>query len=295
MDMVSWAKPAVNNKDFKIDFIGVGAEKTGSSWLFRCLSEHPQICGAKGKETTFFDTTKILGRLPREKSLYEKRGIEAYEHFFDHCPTNIIKGEFTTTYLHDKSVAKKIHDNFPEAKILINLRNPVDKAFAMYIGARDSHQYRTFEEALEKEPEFIRRSMYAEYVEEYLKFFPREQVYISFFDDLETNPLLFIQKIYKFLGVDSSFIPPSLRNQVDSEKMKTLTFVRNDLFKLTLMKKMAGLIRFLRLNGMLKKLMLLAIPTPVINPETRKILKHKFLKDIDKLEKITGRDLSSWK
>lgn len=278
-----------------IDFIGVGSEKSGSSWLYKCLLEHPHICGLTGKEVMFFDTTKILGKPPREKSDYELYGISRYEKKFTHCPADSVKGEFTTTYLHDKAVARRIYENFPNVKILINLRDPIEKCFAMYIGAKENHGYTSFEEALANEPEFMRRSMYSEYVEEYLKIFPRENILITFHEDMVKNPSEFIRRIYSFLGVDENFIPPSLSIKIDSEKHKLLTAVRNSMVKVTLFRHVLNIARKTRTNGLAKKIFSLFIRVPKVKEETRKKLERTFSSDIDHLEKLIGRNLDMWR
>lgn len=285
----------LEESNFSVDFIGVGAEKTASSWLFKCLAEHPQICGAVGKETIFFDTTKILGRPDRQKSDYEKYGMEFYKKYFNHCPPGSVKGEFTTTYLHDKAAARRIYENFPKVKIIIILRNPIERSFAQYVAIQDADVFKNFEEALQREPEFIRRSFYTEYVQEYLKYFPKENIFIAIYENIALNPLNFVQEIYNFLGVKRDFVPASVNKKIDTEELKILTGLVNKMNRNPLLRVLRGAARFVGMNKLLVKIGSLCVKKPVMKIETRDYLGEVFKKDIENLEKLIDRDLSRWK
>ena len=98
------------------DFIGIGASKAASSWIFSCLKEHPEICVSSKKEINFFN-----------KPYNYNKGIEHYKSFFKHCPKKSIKGEFTPNYINSTQVPQLIHKHFPNVKIIACLRNPIDK------------------------------------------------------------------------------------------------------------------------------------------------------------------------
>ena len=105
-----------------VNFIGVGAQKSGTSWIYACLYEHPEIC-APIKEIHFFSR-------PR----YEK-GIAWYEKQFDRCAVEKLRGEFSTSYLYTPEAAARIHAAYPDAKIIAVLRNPIDRAYSQYRNA----------------------------------------------------------------------------------------------------------------------------------------------------------------
>src|SRR3989338_8844309 len=104
----------------KIDFIGVGAMRCGTTWIWQCLIEHPRICSIPKKEVNFF----------REES-YEDR-LDEYLAKFSHCPTDSLKGEFTPSYINRLDCAERIKRFFPDVKIIICLRNPIDRAYDQY-------------------------------------------------------------------------------------------------------------------------------------------------------------------
>ncbi len=279
------------------NFIGVGGEKTASTWIYKCLLEHPQICGPKKKELSYFDTVKIIGWEPREKSEYEKYGIEKYLEHFNHCDDTKITGEYTAQYLHDKKVAPLLAQLFPDVKIIISLRNPIERTYSMYQGISegDRTSLGTFEEAIKKEPEFTRRSMYAEYVEAYLTLFPKEQVHIILQDDVVTDPVHTIQSLYRFLGVSDTFVPESAHTKERSAEQKKLQTFRDCIYKNSLTRFFARCAKHLGLTPTLKKLIQSRIKKDTMKPETRAQLQTLFLNDIKKTGALIGRDLSHWK
>ncbi len=102
-----------------VDFIGVGAQKSGTSWAYACLYEHPEIC-APVKEIHFFSR-------PR----YEE-GKEWYEGHFKKCEEGLLRGEFSTSYLYSEESPERIHACYPNAKLIAILRNPIDRAYSQY-------------------------------------------------------------------------------------------------------------------------------------------------------------------
>ena len=285
----------------KVDFIGVGAEKTGTKWLFSCLEEHPEICVAKHqrghKETYFFNRKKEIGSDMPEESEYDLYGIEKYFEYFSSCPKHSIKGEFTATYLRDKVVAKRIAKHFPNIKIIICLRNPTDRAYSHfyashYSGKTDEKKFHSFEEAILNNPEFIRRSMYSEYVEEFFKQFPKKNIHIILYEkEAKSHPAETIKNLYKFLGVDSTFNPPSIFKYVG----KTLNKKKKHLYKL-FNKKLGFFIA-----RVAQKLFLIEV---IVNMQgyfekrkrfaIQKQIKHLFKNDVKRLEQIIEKDLSDW-
>lgn len=301
-------------KNVKIDFIGIGAARCGTTWISKCLAEHPQICFSKPKETGFFNRRVIIFKKPNifinpEKcySEYYKKGIEGYAKYFSHCKEGQIKGEWTVEYLHEPSVAKNIKKEFPDVKILVSLRNPIDRAYGHFYFAKYSQGFerccQSFEEAFEKHPNFYKYfSLYFSQLKEYFELFPRENILVLIYEDIKKDPLKFIQNIYRFLGVDYSFVPPSLNERVNP----TIKPVRPHFFKIyhpvlkALRKRgFRSFIDFLKQTKVGKLTSFIwakeVIKRPPMNPETRKYLQQVFAQDIKNLEELIGRDLSFWK
>lgn len=196
----------------------VGAQRSGSTYLYHVLSDHPQVAMAEPvrPEPKFFmnDEMFAMGR-----AYYES----AY--FFYNAKETRYLGEKSTSYIESQMVAKRIRDFYPDARILLVLRDPVQRAWSNY---RFSVQYGMeplcFEAALAAEHErlcdtsiatsvnpyaYCRRGHYIDYIEDYLKVFGADQLCILIFEEIVGN-LSAVQSLYRWLGIDDTFFPTSL-------------------------------------------------------------------------------------
>ena len=102
-------------------FLCIGPGKSGSSSLHYYLDQHPQICMSSPKETRFFD-------------LYYAKGMQWYSERFTVCQENIIKvkeyGEASPQYFYLPFVTSRIKKNFPNIKLIVMIRNPVDRVIS---------------------------------------------------------------------------------------------------------------------------------------------------------------------
>ncbi len=194
------------NKPRGPDFLGLGAQKAGTSWIYNCLHDHPEVC-IPIKDLHFFS---------RERNWV--RGFTWYEEQFARCATGRIAGEFSTSYLADPIAPRRIHARYARVRMIASLRNPADRAFSNFLndlqaGALSPHT--NFEDAVGSHPEYLRQGAYASQLRLYLDLFPRELLLVVLYDDIERNPLEFMSSIYRFLGVDDAFVPPMLHERVN--------------------------------------------------------------------------------
>jgi Sulfotransferase domain len=187
------------------DFIGIGAQRTGTSWLYACLYEHPEICMPQ-KEINYFS---------RDRNW--RRGADWYERIFAECPPTAITGELSTSYLVDPDAPRRIRDRYPDARLFVSLRDPAERAFSSYLndvaaGAIDAEV--GFREALGERPGYVDGGRYAFHLRRYLELFPREQVFVSIFDDARRDPAAAVSAIYRFLGADPEFRPAMIDQPV---------------------------------------------------------------------------------
>ena len=302
-------------KDFQIDFIGIGAARCATTKVYRCLLEHPQICGPYIKELNFFVTSKNPFPWVDKKYsnfLYQK-GINYYENYFPHCPSNSIKGEFSTFYLGDPGAAKLIKKHFPKVKIIVCLRDPIKRACSYYWFNREfvgTEKSKSFEEAIEKNPEiYIDWGMYYKQLKRYFNLFPKKNIGIFLLDDLKKNPVKFMQKVYQFLGADKNFVPPSIKkreNPAKKTKNKFTRFLLSDSISSIskFLQKMhlyfiVEILRKLKVEDLIffinHKVNITNFTKPPIRKSTKMKLKRIFRKDIEQLEKLLNRDLGNWK
>ncbi len=184
------------------DFLIVGAQKGGTSALYNLIIQHPKIVKQTG-EIHFFDN-------------HFEKGVEWYKKQFPPCPAGSIVGEKSTYMLHPL-VPQRIHALFPKIKIMMILRNPVERAYSNYwFNVRKKLEFSSFEEAIQKELEqlakgavpprlysYLSKGNYADQIKSFLALFPREQILIISATDLREHPKKTLNRVYAFLGLSS--------------------------------------------------------------------------------------------
>jgi hypothetical protein len=294
--------------NFKIDFIGIGAPRCATTWITECLDEHPQICVSRPKETNYFIDPKY------------KKKENWYKSCFQHCLKGQIKGEFSTHYIFHPEVIERIKKYNPEVKIIACLRNPVERTISHYLFNKSFGGVCSFlplKEAVLKEKSLVNGSLYYTNLKDFFKHFPRKNILILIYEDIERNPLAFIRKIYEFLNVNKEFIPSNLYKKINpSTEKKVKVYSLNRLISLTnwYMTEKNSFLRFvyrflktvklLKVAHFIRRINRLSINNkkyfresklPPVNSEDRKYLRELFAEDIKSLEKLIGRDLSFWK
>lgn len=285
-----------------IQFIGIGMPRAGTTWMSKCLDEHPEICLSHPKETDFFNILIDQGK-----------NISDYERFYSHCNAGVpVKGEFSVAYFKSNECLKRIKEAYPDIKILISLRNPMERAFSHYtyrkkkVGMKED-----FLTAIKNDTNGVRSmGMYDEVLERVYNIFDPENVLVLIHDDYKIDPEKLIQSIYSFLKVDPTFIPKILRMGVNT--------TQNVNFRLPVVQKWQANLRtyikrhsfFSRFIPVLKALGLSKLNQKVENlnrdtmggrkqdglhEEERNTLYDIYASDIALLEKRLGRDLYIWK
>ncbi|MFH1758971.1 MAG: sulfotransferase domain-containing protein [Patescibacteria group bacterium] len=279
------------------DFIGIGAARSGTSWVHQCLYEHPEIY-APVKEIHFFS----------RKERWDK-GLGWYEKLFNSPlrKTSANKtGEFSTTYLPSPKAAERIHQYCPSVKLIACLRHPVDRAFSNYLyGQRIGQISRqtSFWEAAQQCPFFLNGSCYATQLNKYLQLFPRNQILILIYEDIQKNPLKFIQTIYEFLNIDNQFIPSALHKKINRGRIPKFPRIESVLTQWSAVFQMIGFHKIwwwvqksgvgdfiLKLNT--KKIICAKDGFNILD---RKKLREYYQKEIEEVEKIIGRRLPEWR
>lgn len=280
----------MTNSPQGIDFIGVGAQKAGTSWLYANLYEHPEIC-APIKELHFFSRPRF------------EKGREWYESHFRFCKQSSKKGEFSTSYLYSKEAPKRIHSLYPEAKLIAVLRHPVNRAYSQYqnaIKAGEIGEFMSFEEYATKEPSVYEQGLYAKQLEHYFVHFKREQILVLIYEDIEKDPAAFMRRVYEFIGVNAKFTPTMLHRRVNIARMPRLVFLERVMHKLAENLRRSGLdrlvwlVRLSRLPDLLRFLNTKTGQAADTAPDVSSYLKV-WREDAAKLSDLLGRDmLKEW-
>lgn len=291
----------------KIDFIGIGAPKSGSTWMSKCLAEHPQILFTSQKsrkEIHFFNVDDVWGDNSTGRMSYYDRGLDWYLDQFPESKDGCIRGEFSVTYLADPVAYKRIHDTFPNVKIIASLRNPIDMVYSLYWYFKNGAVIDlpdTFEEALDKGI-FIDKGMYYKYLKLYYGVFPKENIKVVLFDDIKSDPKGVLKDIFKFLGVDTDYVPESIDSHVNEAFKLRSKLIRDIAHSVVVFIDKLGLSKLkfkLFESRLLFEIYSFLNKKPgkyqSMNDSTRKRCYEIFKEDIANLEKLINRDLSSWK
>jgi hypothetical protein len=184
------------------NFLYIGTSKAGSTWIFKALSWHPQIYMYPGKDLGFF--TKAFDN-----------GLDWYASQFTPEPQHRIVGEVAHSYLVSQAALERIHEHLPDVKLMVCLREPVERTFSQYLdGIKNGKLHDSLEQELERTASLISRSRYGTHLERYLERFDRSQIHVGSFDELVSAPDQFAAKVFEFLGVDVLQIPKSLQQKV---------------------------------------------------------------------------------
>jgi hypothetical protein len=280
----------------QLDFIGIGASKSATSWIAKCLDEHPAICMYSGKEARFF----------HRDDRFEK-GTDFYKSLFEWCPNKSVKGEYSVGYLKDASVsAPRIASVCPHAKLIVSLRNPIERVCSSVLHGTAKGRQQSLNDMIKELSENsnkLRRYLYTHNLRYYLSHFSREQMYITLYDDIENDPLHVIQQLYLFLGVDQSFVPSGISKSYNtsaariSPHFRVLNKTYLKLRKTSLGRSAIGVAKATGMNAHTVEKLLRATASGVDNrvtPSQHRVLQRLFIDDIKELEQIIDRDLSNW-
>jgi hypothetical protein len=244
---------------------------------------------------------------PKELSFFNidsnyQRGGTWYSSFFKQWSRETIAGECTPSYLWDEKVPGRIKTLLPEARFIILLRNPVDRAYSAYwYAVANCDEDLSFEEALEAEPvrkelspevrgfsSYIDRGLYSRQVKRYLEKYDRSQVLIVIREDYKNDQVALLSKVTKFLEVDC-----------DHEFILKARHITRNVTRIPRFKKVHGHIpllmrRFSLAGRVLRRLNLKREAYPPLSANMRRKLSERFRESNSELEMILGRKLDVW-
>jgi hypothetical protein len=275
------------------NYVGIGAQKCASTWLHRILESHPQVSAPNVKELDFF-------------SYRFDHGYQWYERWFaDAAPGTLARGEVSPSYFHEPAVPGRVAQYAPDARILLTLRDPVERALSNH-----RHEVRaghvsgdlTFEAGLANNPMYVEQGLYATHLRRWLGHFPAEQLHVVLVDDLLRDPLGVSHAVYRFLGIDEQYVPPGLVERYNKSfvaRSRMLAGVKDVAYGAT---RWPGLrwawdaATGLGLRSLYRGVNQLpsqeVIPLP--RPETIEALRDRFEPEVLELEQLLGRPLSGW-
>ncbi len=209
-------------------FLIPGAGKSGTSSLWALLDEHPEVCMARVKEPGFFTREPgwRAGGDPAASTQGGRwdKGLAWYEGLFEGCDGALARGEASTVYMPAADAPALIRSVVPGVRLVFILRDPVERLHSQYWQER-RHGWKLppFERLVAEEHPRFRRychvSAYERHLARFLAEFPREQVHVFLYEDLGREPTDLVRRVYRSVGVDTSFEPRGLgrRHNVASQ------------------------------------------------------------------------------
>lgn len=281
------------------NFFVVGAAKAGTTSIYAHLSRHPAVFFPSLKEPHFF----AQFRPSKEKRFYF-RGITRrsdYLRLFDNAHGYDAVGDASTSYLWHPEVPRRISVTVPHAKIVIILRDPVDRAYSHYLmDYREGVQHLPFIEALREDLNrsekgfgvsylYYELGLYAEQIRRYLEVFKPERTKILLFDDFKRDPKAVLQSLAEFLELDArpfdhidTSVPHNVYAAPRYEWMRRLAGARaSRMLGESVVPDRVGRFIFCRL--FLKR-----APKPPIDPRARDLLASLYDSDLNALENMIG-------
>lgn len=297
----------------KPDFLIVGAAKAGTTYLFNRLNEHPEVYIPKIKECRFFS------QLPKNfkglgAEFFTNEGITNPQEYFDlfKHKEKYLCGDISNDYLYyyDRTIENIKKYLSVNVKIVIILRNPVERAYSNYMHhVRDGWENLSFEKALEAEKDRIKNNwgwsyhyfkagLYYEQVKAYLDNF--EKVKIILYDDLKNEKT--INELFKFLNLDTIKKDTSINKYNVSGKPRS-KFIHNILTKNNrILRTIARILRPITSNkiksyfyDIQQKLIHKNLIKEPLREDMRQQTNQLYLSDISNLEKLINRDLDKWR
>jgi len=273
------------------NFIGIGASRSGSTWIDKRVRTHPDIyMPTRRKEIHFFDS-------------YYDRGLEWYQGFFPkekHAARFEAIGEFSPGYLSHPNTAERIHSDLNTCKFISIHRNPIDRAYSQWkLRVQKRGEKRSFEEYMGAEEEPFELGLYGKHLRKYFNLFPKERFLILVFERAIKCPKLTLETIGKFLGVNpslfdiekasqklnASFLPRFKRGYHVAFKFKQLLRSNNMDVIVNFGKRLGAEHVFGRES---KKF-------PTIDEITHNKLYVRFESDIHLFEELSGYELYEWR
>lgn len=270
-------------------FLGIGAMKSGTTWISEILRAHPDIFIAHGKELHFF-------------SWGYDRNIDYYLKNFKHSHKYKIVGEFSVSYLMKSNVAaKRIYNFNPEVKLIVSLRDPVDRAFSEYRWRlKTGEAMPPFQKAIEQFPALIKNGLYYDGLKPFWELFSDDQIHFVLYDDIMNKPGEVQKNIYRFLEVNDEFesglvkkvigktiVPRSLAAEKSRIKLHSLAMKYNMQFIITWIKKygLSEIYRCVNDKGN---------QSSVLSKDVHRRIIPYFIEDLKKIQDRAGLDISSW-
>lgn len=273
------------------NFFIIGAIRAGTTSLYEYLKEVPSIYMSPIKEPSYFaisiDEKQLLTKPIRDKKKYLK--------LFKNVKDEKAIGESSPTYLWDPKTPKLIHETIPKTRIIIILRDPVERAYSHYLMMLNRGSLKSsFEKAIAESSKLphddfsgrvINAGFYSKQVKRYLDIFPRQQIKIFIFEEFVKDTKKSVKQVLDFLGVNEE--APDSVNVIHNEFMMPRGRFSSSILQSKTVKEIGKRIIPTSLGELaFKKVLAKKVTKPKLSEENRELLEEIYRKDVAELKRI---------
>ncbi|NVO27746.1 sulfotransferase [Donghicola sp. C2-DW-16] len=238
------------------NFLIVGAQKSGTSWLHRALGKSSSVFASEEKELNFFNKRDFASELEAYKQNFPENGVAEY--YLETTPHYFQKSKDTF------DIAANIKSCLKDPKIIVILRNPVDRYESAYVHhmMKGRIPYTQTIEEMTDQYKMLTLGHYSEILSHWQSNFP--EIGVFFYDDLQADRLQLVASVLEYLGVENDIKKRELRFKANAKKKKAARLWDE------------------------------TTSIPFMATELRSRLVEYYADGIRDLQHMTGRDLSHW-
>ena len=294
------------------NFLIIGAQKSASTYIHICLAEHPEVFMPLDEITYFEDPD------------FREARREDFERLFRDVNGAKAVGFKRPNYIAKPEVPGRVKELLPEAKLIAVLRNPVQRAVSAYfhyvnygfIPPAPLEKSMTllldgeYKKSYPKSEEILEYGLYHKHLDRYLSFFDRGRILILFQDEIVRDTLAQLQRAYRFLGIDDSYVPRRLNDRPQAvvysiPRLRLLRLRNGWLYDYNsdrtrvYIREQSRLDRALcrTIDGLDRHLLarVFGNERPALSEGLRRRLHEFYAEDVGRLEGLLGVNLRRWK
>lgn len=184
----------------------IGPQKSGTTWVYKCLSEHPGVAVPKSDSIHYFD-------------IHYHKGRDWFYSHFDAAHQDCLLLDPTPSYLRSPLAPERIAREAGDARIALTMRHPLSRAFSHYWHEKKKGRFNfEFGECLKNYDLFanwIEPGFYSRHIERYMEHFSQDQILPQLYDTLEADPSAFLGTLVDFYGMEGEFSPSVLNERIN--------------------------------------------------------------------------------
>jgi hypothetical protein len=309
------------------NFFIVGAPKAGTTSLYHYLSQHPDVYMSPIKEPNYFAAEVRAENIEPQWQAWAQQGNESLQQYlrgsmrekrfgglvsnwsdylklFQNANGEKAIGEASVCYLWSRTAARNIASTTCNAKIIMVLRNPVDRAFSQYkqavanglVGWSFREQVRRSldrnTDKLDLLNPFLEYGLYHDQVERFMQLFPAENLRIYLYEEYRRAPAETLADVFRFLEVDPQFVPDMSKKHLQT-RMPRFVWASHKLRQYGAWSRLKGAVPA-TLVSVVRKLVFRDEQTAEINRADRLYLSDYYREDVGRLETLIRRNLKGW-